>query len=288
MRWSALGLLVATAALASLSTTPPAFARWIDDLSQLPIKVMPEGGTVEADGDVFIHGRYVYWDKDCGTWRGTATRREERFDPPGGAGRYGNHELQPNGRSMHWESTRCAPIEAAEGNGLFLEFGAGVVPPGSAGFSGGPEPLNLGGTFGVSAGISTAVRGVSIQVDVDHGSQAFTDVPSATISSTDVFALARYSVPIGNGFNIYGGGGLGGIFVSEDYPGGGTGAGLGFKGEAGVSFALSPGVNVFTQFSYTNTFAPVPTSNGFDVTYGHGELMGGVRFNYGAPPPPAP
>ena len=151
-----------------------------------------------------------------------------------------------------------------------------------------PDNLSIGGAFGVFGGMNTGFPGVSVEANLLHTSRAFTKYPADAISTTSFMLDGKYTVPLTGPISLYGGVGLGGFGVSEDYSSGGTGVGIGYNLMVGANMQFTPTITGTLQVRHEGSFGPIHASNGFDVSVDNTALLVGAQFALPplAPPPP--
>jgi len=184
------------------------------------------------------------------------------------------------------KETGCLITDVPE---VYLDFLLGASLPGTVTFTS-PDDLNGGLHGGVDAGIRlTQPWGFfGAQVGVSMDKREFTSFPNDFISTNSLMFSGVVGEQITNMVDIYGGFGLGGIQLVEQYPTGGSGIGLGYQAIAGAEYKFSKTFSLIGEVRYQNTFEPIKASNGFDVQAGSASADIGLRISFpvAAPPPP--
>ena len=161
--------------------------------------------------------------------------------------------------------------------------------------------LASGAEFGVSAGVTTPLDGVSVGIDVMHTHQTvqafdedfdeFSD--GSTLDSTSVFGTIEGAYHLNPQFDLYATGGLGvtmyhAHFVSdfdeETFTDGDTAFAPAYEVAVGLRAKLTDNLSIFTEVKHSDVFvtADLPEVDGTieSISTGHNAVNAGIRFNF--------
>lgn len=185
----------------------------------------------------------------------------------------------------------AAPAQAQEWvDGFYAEVYGGTTLATEATFVSGAInrifDLDAGGLLGASVGLETGVEGLAFEFDVLRNSARRTDT-ERSIDAVTVMGNAQYTAALADQFGVYGGAGLGLVFMHFDDPGGddtGNGSGFGYQAFAGLIYDVTDNVSIFGEYRYQSTFQDILMdfpNDGFtaDVNYHRHAVMAGIRVS---------
>ena len=158
---------------------------------------------------------------------------------------------------------------------------AGVIP--GTVTVGTPDDLNggfgIGGSFGVPVG-QTDFGVVHATIKLMDETSTFTSNPDASMNAFSVMLDPTLTQEIAPKLAVYEEGGVGLIFLDENYPGGGNGWGAGFNMGGGVLYELSHNVSFGVGADYQNIFGTIDMSKGPDAQLGSFRVTTNLRYTF--------
>lgn len=170
-----------------------------------------------------------------------------------------------------------APMAMASPTNIYVLLYGGLAAGGTMNWYDGGDPdgyldLDHGWAFGGALGVQTPIDGVSIEGDLFHtyrgevADDDDVDGPSESASTTSLMANLKYTAHLNDMFDLYGGAGIGGIYLSYDDEGDlYTGWGLGYQVMVGVSAQVADHFSVFGELRYQSTFNPIDVGDGYSI-----------------------
>jgi opacity protein-like surface antigen len=164
--------------------------------------------------------------------------------------------------------------------------------------------LSSGSEFGVSAGVTTPIDGVSIGLDLNHTHQDvqafdafFEGGPSTgfTVDSTSLFATVEGAYHLNPMFDVYATGGLGATSyhvqseskITGDDINVDTAFAPAYEVAVGLRANVTDNLSIFTEVKHSDVFstAALPTEEDVGTSFesisaGHTAVNAGIRFNF--------
>lgn len=144
--------------------------------------------------------------------------------------------------------------------------------------------LDGGGLLGASVGVETGVEGLAFELDVLRSSAMFA-TNDQRLSAIAVMGNAQYTATVADQFGIYGGAGLGAIFMHYEHVASGIhadGTGFGYQAFAGLIYDVTDNVSIFGEYRYQATFEnialTIPPVN-LNLNYHRHAVMAGIRVS---------
>lgn len=163
----------------------------------------------------------------------------------------------------------------------------GATAPNTLLWNGADYDVDQGWIGGAAAGV-TLDSGLSFELDVTGSSALYTGEDNF-INGWTLMANAIYEAPIADTFGVYGGIGLGGVFVeynADDTIPAYTATGSAWGGQifAGVSFDLTENVSLFGEARYQTAFGDVSVTDSgplgtYDVGFARTAVLAGIRVS---------
>jgi opacity protein-like surface antigen len=119
---------------------------------------------------------------------------------------------------------------------------------------------------GAAIGVSV-MEGLSVELDLFHtGGRTYDDDPDYITSTTSLMINGKYTLHLNEVFDVYGGAGVGGIFLRYDSDGTiYSGWGAGYQLMVGASANVTENIAIFGELRHQNSFAPIQVEGGYTI-----------------------
>jgi opacity protein-like surface antigen len=171
--------------------------------------------------------------------------------------------------------------------GFYAKVYGGATAPNVLLWGGDEYDVDQGWIGGAALGISLG-NGLSIELDATASSALYTGQDNYVNGAT-LMANAVFEVPVADMLGVYGGIGVGGVFVEynaeiTDPAFTATGTALGGQILVGVSFDLTDNVSVFGEARYQSAFGDVSvTDDGgygtYDMGFARTAVLVGIKIS---------
>ncbi len=171
--------------------------------------------------------------------------------------------------------------------GFYAKLFAGGTLSGNLFYRDTDYDTDAGWIAGAALGFEPGIEGLSFELDATTGSTVYTGF-DATLAGTTLMGNVVYTVGA-DAFEIYGGAGVGGVFVSYDTDEGdgtefdGDGLGGAFQVFAGAGFNITENINLFAEARYQGGFSDVVITNNndedVDVEWNRTAILVGLKFS---------
>lgn len=178
---------------------------------------------------------------------------------------------------------------ATPGVGVYLQVLGGLALPGSYHYE---EPafsrdydIGAGGALAGVVGFGTGLEGLSVEADFFIARRDYEGgINSYVLTTGSAMAALKYTVNLSDGFDLYGGVGLGGVYLHDELASGTVyvnGWGAGFLVKAGVTAAVTEQISLVGEARYANSFSPIEDSDlPTEGQAGTAAVLVGLQFGF--------
>lgn len=183
-------------------------------------------------------------------------------------------------------------VPAASDVGVYLQLLGGAALPGTLNFfnpdgsEDGGDDLPAGGAIAGVIGIGTGFEGLSLEGDFFLTQRDYlSNGGDYTLTTGTAMAALKYTVSLNDSFGIYGGVGLGGVFLHDEAADGSpvyvNNWGFGYLVKAGVTAKVAEQISLVGEVRYANSFAPIDgKSTSADEQSGTAAVLVGLQIGF--------
>lgn len=145
--------------------------------------------------------------------------------------------------------------------------------------------LDAGSAFGASLGLETGVEGLAVELDVLRSSALYSGTSNA-LNTITLMGNVQYTAKLTDGFGVYGGAGLGAVFLNYDNVDNAfdsNGTALGYQAFAGMIFDVTDNISLFGEYRFQAAFDDITVTNNvpatYTIEYNRHAVMAGLRVS---------
>lgn len=154
--------------------------------------------------------------------------------------------------------------------------------------SDGDYDLFAGWIAGATVGFELPVDGLSLEMDVLHSSAQYDPASSERdddyLNSTSLMANLVYTADLSDVISVYGGVGVGAIWLNYEYLSDTTlnesGVGAGYQVFGGVQMSVADNISLTLETRYQSTFENVVLDLDNSYEFNRTSILGGVLFSF--------